>query len=61
MIAQDHRFAVAQHELVGQRQQLCEQHRIVFAHSDVFEGGHGFLVGEQEKAWEYFWDRVMSK
>ncbi|HAO98572.1 MAG TPA: hypothetical protein DCQ83_00850 [Fibrobacteres bacterium] len=28
---------------------------------DVFEGGHGFLVGEQEKAWEYFWDRVMSK
>src|SRR6185295_16764832 len=27
----------------------------------VFENGHGFHVGEQEKAWAYFWDRVISK
>lgn len=27
----------------------------------VFEEGHGFIAGEQEKAWSYFWDRVISR
>jgi len=28
---------------------------------EVFEGGHGFVADEQEKAWAYFWDRVVSR
>ena len=28
---------------------------------EVFKEGHGFTVGEQEKAWVYFWDRVVSR
>ena len=27
----------------------------------VFGGGHGFRTGEQENAWAYFWDRVVSR
>ncbi len=27
----------------------------------VFENGHGFQIDEQDKAWAYFWDRVVSK
>ena len=28
---------------------------------EVFEGGHGFQLDEQEKAWAYFWERIVSR
>jgi hypothetical protein len=28
---------------------------------EVFKQKHDFLPGEQEKAWGYFWDKVMSR
>ena len=49
---------------VQSRQQFFLRQRIDTINEyldDVFEGGHGFEVGQQEKAWSYFWDRVISR
>jgi hypothetical protein len=28
---------------------------------DLFGSGHAFAPGEQEKAWNYFWDKVLAR